>query len=136
MSPSPEPPQRLDRNPIHLGRGATAIPQPDFTGGMAWYMAYGERHGGDGTDGRLLSMHTFEEPWDSWEMHPSGAEVVVVTAGELTLIQELDGAERRIRLSAGEYAINPPGVWHTADADAPVTALFVTTGDGTENRPR
>ena len=129
-------PQRLDRFPIHLGAGGTALPQPEFTGGMEWYMGYGERHGGDGVDGRLLSMHTFDKPWDSWEMHPRGAEVVIVTSGRLTLVQEIDEQERRIELSAGEFAINEPGVWHTADADAPATAVFITVGEGTEQRPR
>ena len=36
----------------------------------------------------------------------------------------------------GEYAINGPGVWHTADVDDEATALFITTGWGTEHRPR
>lgn len=81
-------------------------------------------------------MHAFDQPWDSWEMHPEGSEVVLVTAGRLTLIQERDGVEARIQLSAGQYAVNPPGVWHTANADAPVTAVFVTCGTGTQTRPR
>lgn len=128
-------PFSLAAHPAHLGLGATAVPQPKFDG-MAWYEGYGARHGADGVEGRLLSMHTFERPWDAWEMHPLGSEVVIVTRGVLTLIQERDGETHRVRLEAGEYAINPPGVWHTADADAPVTAVFITTGMGTEHRPR
>ena len=59
-------------------------------------------------------------------------------AGRIELIQEIDGAARRIRLEAGEYAINAPGVWHTAEVDpaVPTTCLFVTAGAGTETRPR
>jgi mannose-6-phosphate isomerase-like protein (cupin superfamily) len=126
----------LSKHPIHLGRGGTAVGEPEHTGDMAWYEGYGARHADDGLEGRLVSMHTFAEPWDSWEMHPRGHEVVLCTAGEITLVQEIDGEERRTRLSPGEYAINDPGVWHTADVSAPATAVFITAGAGTEHRPR
>jgi quercetin dioxygenase-like cupin family protein len=69
-------------------------------------------------------------------MHPRGSELVLVTAGECTLVQDLGGQQRRVHLRAGEYAINPPGVWHTAETDAPVTVIFITAGLGTEHRPR
>ena len=126
----------LSEHPVHLGLGATAVREPRFTGGMEWYMQYGERHGADGVEGRLVSMHTFSEPWDSWEKHPKGAELVVCTEGALTLHQEIDGAVRTVALRKGEAVVNPPGVWHTADCDAPCTALFITAGEGTEHRPR
>jgi quercetin dioxygenase-like cupin family protein len=128
-------PADLARFPIHLGRGATATAQPEFTG-MEWYGAYMQRHEGDGEEGRLVSMFSFDTPWDSWEVHPSGHEVVICTAGEITLIQEIDGKHTRTTLRPGEYAINPPGVWHTADVSAPATAVFITAGAGTQNRPR
>ena len=41
-----------------------------------------------------------------------------------------------LTLGAGEYAINDPGTWHTADVDGSATALFITAGQGTEHRPR
>jgi mannose-6-phosphate isomerase-like protein (cupin superfamily) len=127
---------RLDRNPLHLGLGATAIPQPEFTG-MDWYQGYGARTADDGREGRLVSMHTFRESWDSWEMHPEGEEVVLCISGEMTLVQEMpDGAQQRTTIRAGEYAINPPGCWHTADVEGEATALFITAGMGTEGRPR
>lgn len=126
----------LKNHPVHLGLGASATEEPTFSGDMAWYMAYGQRHAEDGAEGRLVSMHSFSEPWNVWEMHPKGHEVVLCTAGEITLIQELDNSEKRITLQAGEYAINPPGVWHTADVDAAATAVFITAGLGTEHRPR
>lgn len=72
---------------IHLGLGATAVPQPPFTG-MEWYDGYGDRHDGDGTEGRLVSMYAFSEPWTSWEMHPAGEEVVICTAGAMVLHRE------------------------------------------------
>ena len=129
--------RKLEEHPLHLGLGATAITQPAFTGGMDWYMGYGERHDGDGAEGRLVSMHRFTESWPSWEMHPLGDEVVLCTAGQMTLIQEFpDGSTAIVTLGAGEYVINPPGVWHTADNDGEATALFITAGFGTEHRLR
>jgi mannose-6-phosphate isomerase-like protein (cupin superfamily) len=122
--------------PIHLGRGARAVEEPQFTG-MDWYEAYGERHADDLDEGRLVSLFRFEEPWTSWEMHPAGDEVVCCLQGAMTLNQGLaDGSMRSVELGAGEYAINPRGAWHTADADGPVVALFITAGKDTTHRPR
>lgn len=125
----------LEANPVHLGLGATATVEPPFSG-MEWYEAYGARHASDGAEGRLVSMYTFTESWTTWEMHPVGAEVVICTAGRITLVQDVDGSEVRTTLEAGMYAINAPGVWHTADVDGSATAVFLTAGMGTEHRPR
>jgi len=125
----------LAAQPVHLGLGAQAVAQPPFTG-MEWYAGYVERHAADGAEGRLVSLHSFATPWDVWEMHPAGAEVVVCTSGAITLIQQNGDGERRIALSVGEAAINPPGVWHTADVEGAATCLFITAGLGTEHRPR
>jgi quercetin dioxygenase-like cupin family protein len=130
-------PNRIETHPIHLGLGATAVVEPEFTGEMSWYEGYGERHAGDGAEGRLVTTHTFSEAWDMWEMHPAGAEVVLCTAGSITLHQQhLDGTTATVTLTAGQYVINPPGTWHTADVDRAATALFITAGLGTEHRPR
>ena len=127
----------LDEHPVHLGLGATAVPQERFTGEMAWYEGYGERHADDGAEGRLVALHTFSEPWDTWEVHPHGEELVCCTAGQITLHQELaDGEGRTVTLGPGEYVVNPPGVWHTADVTGEATVLFITAGLGTEVRPR
>ncbi len=120
---------------IHLGLGATAVPQPSFDG-IEWYEGYGQRHGDDGAEGRLVAMHSFDESWDVWEMHPVGSEVVICTAGTVTLIQELDGSEVSTTLTEGQYAINLPGTWHTADVADSTTCVFITAGEGTEHRPR
>jgi quercetin dioxygenase-like cupin family protein len=125
----------LERFPLHLGLGARAVPQPEFTG-MEWYGAYGERTAADGNEGRLVVLHGFSESWTSWERHPAGDEAVVCTAGEITLIQELPDGTRKVALRAGDYAVNPRGVWHTADVAGHATALFITAGRGTEHRPR
>ena len=125
------------KRPIHLGLGATAVVQPEFTGDLQWYETYGERHAADGKEGRLVSMFTFHEPWDMWEVHPNGSEVVLCTAGSITLHQErADGSRNTVTLKPGEYAINEPGTWHTADVDKEATAVFITAGLGTIHRPR
>lgn len=133
-------PLALEAHPIHLGLGATAEPQPAFPQdeqAMEWYADYAQRHAGDGAEGRLVSHYRFTESWTSWEMHPAGAEVVLCTAGRLVLVQELaDGVTRRTALEPGQYAINPPGTWHTADIEGEATALFITAGTGTQHRPR
>jgi quercetin dioxygenase-like cupin family protein len=123
---------------VHLGLGATATVEPPFDG-MAWYEAYSERHVGDGIEGRLVSQYSFSESWSSWEVHPNGAELVICTAGEIILHQEHPGGRvETLALGPGDYAINPPGIWHTADVSAgtAATAIFITPGEGTEHRPR
>lgn len=126
----------LSSHPVHLGLGASMGVEPEHTGTAEWYMAYGARHAADGVEGRLVAIHTFSQPWGTWEMHPNGHELVVCLAGELVLHQEIDGAVRTVTLRPHEAVVNPPGVWHTADVSAEATALFITAGMGTEIRPR
>lgn len=127
---------RLAESFVHLGLGASAVPQPPFDG-LEWYEAYGERTAADGAEGRLVSEHSFSEDWPSWEMHPHGSEVVICTAGAMLLTQEFpDGRIKRTELTAGGYAINPPGVWHIADVTGSATAIFITAGEGTQHRSR
>lgn len=130
-------PTNLNTHPIHLGLGATAEIEPAFTGDMEWYNVYGARHAADGVEGRLVNLFTFTEAWTVWEMHPKGDEVVLCVSGSITLIQETDeGSTTEITLGPGEYAVNAPGVWHTADIAEEATAVFITAGMGTEHKPR
>lgn len=127
----------LKKHPIHLGLGATAVVEPEFTGDIAWYEDYLVRHKADGADARMVAMHSFSAPWAMWEMHPEGSEVVLCTAGTMTLHQEHpDGHVSVVTLGPGDYAINDPGVWHTADVEEEATAVFITAGKGTQHRPR
>jgi len=57
-------------------------------------------------------------------------------AGSLVLHQELDDGVQSTILKSGEAVVNPPGVWHTIDVEAPATAFFITPSSGTEVRPR
>ena len=124
-------------HPVHLGLGATAMIEPRFTGEMQWYADYTARHTADAAEGRLVTMHAFRESWEVWEMHPHGSEVVLCISGSMILHQQHpDGAVSTIRLTPGQYAVNEPGTWHTADVEGQATALFITAGLGTEHRPR
>ena len=120
--------------PIHLGLGAKAIPQPEFTG-MEWYDAYVERHANDLDEGRLVGLYRFEESWTSWEMHPAGDELVFALSGAVELVLQEAGGDRTIALGAGEGTLVPKGVWHTARVRTPGHVLHVTPGTGTQHRP-
>lgn len=126
-------PTELTSTPIHLG-GTAAESVPGFDGSPAWFERYTAEHPGPGF---LVTTFRFERPWDSWEMHPHGHEVVVCTGGTITLHQETaSGEHRTIVLTEGQYVVNEPGTWHTADTDGPSAALFITSGEGTTHRPR
>ena len=126
----------LTNFPVHLGSGATVIRLEEFTGDGDWYERYGEQTAADGVEGRLVSLHTFDGPWPTWEVHPHGEELVLCTAGTITLHQDAAGATRTVVLETGEAIVNPSGVWHTADVTGTATALFITAGLGTEIRER
>ena len=127
----------ISGHPIHLGLGATATPELGFTGAADWYAEYTDRNARDGIEGRLVSMHTFTESWGMWEMHPQGSEVVLCITGTMTLHQEgPDGTTSQVALGPGQYVVNEPGSWHTADVEGEATALFITAGLGTQHRPR
>ncbi|PRP96929.1 cupin domain-containing protein [Enhygromyxa salina] len=127
---------KLSETPVHLGLGATVVRLPPHDGSMEWYERYGAAHASDGAEGRLVAVHSFDSDWAAWEVHPNGDELVYIISGKMTLIQDVDGEHRAVELSAGDAAINPPGVWHTARVSEPVTALFITAGEGTLHEVR
>jgi len=129
-------PLDLRRFPAHLGLGAAALSLPEMAG-ADWYEACAARTAADGDEGRLVSLHDFDSDWTAWEMHPAGDEVVICISGAITVIQQrAEGAVEAIALKAGEYAINPAGVWHTANVADAASVLFITPGLGTDHRPR
>lgn len=126
----------LDKTYVHLGLGATAEPLTDFRWDGEYLEQYEAAHADDGDDGRLVMIGDTKETWTVWERHPAGEEVVVLLSGRVTLIQEIDGEERRSEMRAGQAIVNPTGAWHTCDVHEPGRALYITPGRGTEHRPR
>ncbi len=86
--------------------------------------------------GRLISQINSDKNWMSWERHPNGEEFILQLSGTLELIFELDGSQTKLILQPNDFVIVPPGVWHTANVPLPGSALFITPGEGTENRER
>ena len=88
-----------------------------------------------GFKGRVLvSSFSFDCDWSTWERHPAGDELVCLLSGRATLVLEGLGMEELSE--PGSYVLVPKGTWHTARTTVPTRMLFVTPGEGTENRPR
>jgi oxalate decarboxylase/phosphoglucose isomerase-like protein (cupin superfamily) len=69
-------------------------------------------------------------------MHPAGDEFVCLLSGQVEFILEQDSGETKVQMSIpGEFVIVPQGIWHTAKVQTPSSMLFVTPGEGTQNRP-
>jgi len=113
---------------LHLldGGAASEVPvTPTF-----WQEIQGRA---DLEEGRMVMRFDFAGDWPTWEVHPHGDEIVVVLAGTMTL--HLEGGPSQT-LQAGQGALIPRGRWHTADVAEAASALFITPGRGTQNRPR
>ena len=83
----------------------------------------------------LISQFHFDAPWGVWEMHPKGDELVYLLGGDTDFLLRDDDGERRVRVrEPGQYVVVPAGAWHTAEPHAPTHMLFITPGEGTENR--
>jgi mannose-6-phosphate isomerase-like protein (cupin superfamily) len=92
---------------------------------------------GDFKGKRLISHFTFNKDWETWEMHPAGEEFVCLLSGQVDLILEQNGVENTVQLStSGSYVLVPRGTWHTARVHTPSSMLFITPGEGTQNRSR
>ena len=117
---------------VHLG-AASAVPLevnetfwPDLASGKF----------ADLGPGRLVSFYEFEGDWDSWEIHPAGEELVCLFSGSADLILEQPDGNVAVELwGPGAFAVVPRGTWHTVRAHERSKALFVTAGEGTEQRP-
>lgn len=83
----------------------------------------------------LVSLVAFDTDWPTWEIHPAGDEIVVLLSGRATLHLKIAEGERQAALSEpGSYVVVPRNTWHTAKIAEQTRMLFVTPGEGTENR--
>ncbi len=130
----------LSKAPIHLGNRPDAdnpaTPLPGFGFDPPSFEAYIAEHCAPGAPGRLVMVEPTPTDWEWWECHTEGDELVIVLEGKGTFIQEIDGSELRMPVSAGDALINPKGVWHTADVETPIRAIYMTPCPGTEHRKR
>ena len=83
----------------------------------------------------MIGVYPVNSDWPHWEMHPAGAEILVLLDGALDMLLEEDGAQRIAPMSAGTTLIVPAGAWHRALVRTPGRLLAVTYGPGTEHRP-
>jgi mannose-6-phosphate isomerase-like protein (cupin superfamily) len=68
--------------------------------------------------------------------HPAGDELVCLLSGRVTMVLDRGGMEERVALDKpGEYVLVPQGTWHTARTEVATNMLFVTPGEGTQNKP-
>ena len=81
----------------------------------------------------LVSCFGFDADWDTWEMHPAGDEIVCLLSGRASF--EFEGRGQVAELSIpGSCLIVPKGTWHTAHTSVATKMLFITPGEGTQNK--
>jgi mannose-6-phosphate isomerase-like protein (cupin superfamily) len=83
----------------------------------------------------LVASYEFESDWGVWEIHPAGDEIVILLSGAATLRMKIDSTEKVVELrESGSFAVVPRNTWHTAKIREATRMMFVTPGEGTENR--
>jgi mannose-6-phosphate isomerase-like protein (cupin superfamily) len=98
------------------------------------YAQLDERY--NGFSGHLLiACHRFDSDWPTWEVHPKGDEIVCLLSGcAEMLLRTPEGDVTRRLDTPGEFVVVPRGSWHTTHVSEPTSMLFITPGEGTENR--
>ena len=84
-------------------------------------------------EGRLVMATPMTDDWRSWEMHPDGDEVILITDGEVRVHTD-PGTPVVVR--APNLVIMPAGTWHTMDVIEPARVVTITWGAGTQHRDR
>jgi mannose-6-phosphate isomerase-like protein (cupin superfamily) len=84
----------------------------------------------------MISASEGRGDWTRWEMHPAGAEVLVILEGAPRVwLEHPDGRVETIATRTGATVIVPKGAWHRAECAEPYKTLYVTYGQGTTHRP-
>jgi mannose-6-phosphate isomerase-like protein (cupin superfamily) len=106
-------------------------------GGEAFWGAL-QRHEqvpGLAPNGWLIAVFAFSNPWENWEMHPEGDELVLVLEGQVDFHLELNPGEVDVfTLRVGNSILVPKGLWHTCKTNQYTKLLHVTAGRNTINR--
>ena len=136
----PTGPFDLSKTPIHLGSRVDAenhaVPLEEFGFDGPSFQKYVSEHCKPGAPGRLIMVETTPRNWSAWECHTEGDEIVIVLEGKAVFMQEIDGQVVRAAVGPGSTMINPAGVWHTADVEEPMRAVYITPCPGTKHRAR
>jgi quercetin dioxygenase-like cupin family protein len=108
--------------------GARPLPvTPDF-----WEALINDRLG---KFSRMVSSYDFDSDWTSWEKHPAGEEFVCLLEGDVDLVLQQNGGETIVTLNQpGSFVLVPVNTWHTARVRKPSKMIFITPGEGTENK--
>jgi mannose-6-phosphate isomerase-like protein (cupin superfamily) len=84
---------------------------------------------------QLVATYEFTEDWPTWERHPQGDEIVILLSGAATMLLQRESGQQFVEMAApGEYVVVPRNTWHTARVRTATRMLFITPGEGTENR--
>jgi uncharacterized cupin superfamily protein len=84
---------------------------------------------------RMVSFYSFDRDWTTWEKHPAGEEFVCLIDGDVDLVLESDGGESIFAMNQpGSYVLVPKDTWHTARVRRAAKMLFITPGEGTQNK--
>ena len=130
----------LRSEPLHLSsidkNADPAVVLEAFKFDESSFTHYMEQYCSDEQPGRIMMIEASPHNWDSWERHTQGEEIVIVLSGTGEFIQDIDGVHHRLPVVAGSAVVNPAGVWHTADVETPINALYITPCPGTEHKPR
>jgi quercetin dioxygenase-like cupin family protein len=84
---------------------------------------------------QLVSTYEFTEDWPTWERHPHGDEIVILLSGAATMVLQQEPGQQFVEIAVpGDYVVVPRNTWHTARVRTATRMLFITPGEGTENR--
>ena len=84
---------------------------------------------------QLVATYEFTEDWPTWERHPHGDEIVILLSGAATMVLKRESQQELVELALpGDYLVVPRNTWHTARIRSATRMLFITPGEGTENR--
>jgi mannose-6-phosphate isomerase-like protein (cupin superfamily) len=86
--------------------------------------------------GAMISASSGAGAWKTWEMHPAGAEVLVILEGAPRIwLEHSQGRLEAVAAHPGSTVIVPKGAWHRVEGDQAYKILYVTYGAGTTHRP-
>ncbi len=128
----------LSKTPIHI---STQVDRQfevleNFSFDETSFGQYIADHCTETDPGCMVMFETSPQDWTSWERHPKGDELVIVFSGQGTFYQQSADGVVEIPFAPGDTMLNRKGVWHTADIEIPLIALYITTCPETDHKAR